>query len=308
MALNKIQGMVDSHIHIIPPGRTASLVRWIKRLFPSHPSREDMTPDDIIADISACGTVKAFNFVFPLREEETWPLNEFSRNVAFEHRMLVPFGSMHLDTPRKDEAVERCIVELGLAGIKLHPYAQGFEAFSPAFEPMYAKLEELRRPFLVHTGFDEFYGATQDLDYLRGVLDRHPGMPVVLVHALCPRFELAYGLLEKYPQLYLDMTNVPGTIRLYEELPEAVRDNAEVFGDMRRELEHFRAILEDFSGRVMFGTDHPAGMGSPEQVYEDFDSLGLGEKIRTDLLRNSALRFLEDHCGPHGARSEERSR
>jgi len=305
--VQQVSGIIDSHIHIIPAGRTASLVRWIRRAFPSHPSREDMTPDDIISDIAACGVVKAFNFVFPLKESETLPLNEFSRDIAAAYPMLVPFGSMHVDTPDKGGVVDRCVSELGLAGIKLHPFAQGFEAFSPAFEPMYRKLAELRRPFVVHTGFDEFYGGTQDLAYLGEILEKYPEMPVILVHSLCPRFELACSLMERHPQLYCDLTNVPGTIGLYKKMPEAVRDNAQVFGDMPRELEAFEAMLDSFSKRIMFGTDHPAGMGSPHQVYSDFDSLNLGDTVRQDLLRDSALRFLREHCGPWGSPSDERS-
>jgi len=161
---------------------------------------------------------------------------------------------------------------------------------------MYSKLAELRAPFFVHTGFDEFYGGSQDLEYLETILERYPDMPVVLVHGLCPRFELAYSLMERYGQLYLDMTNVPGTIGLYGVMPDAVRDNAQVFGDVAHELEQFHAILSDFSGRVMFGTDHPAGMGSPDQVYRDFDSLDLAEGVRLDLLRDTAERFLRDYC------------
>ncbi|HEY5526781.1 MAG TPA: amidohydrolase family protein [Candidatus Anoxymicrobiaceae bacterium] len=294
--MQQVKGIIDSHIHILPAGRTASLVRWIRRSFPSHPSRENMSPEDIIGDIRACGVEKAFNFVFPLEVDETDSLNLFSRDIARKFDMLVPFGSMHAGTPRKDEVTERCIEEYGLAGIKLHPYAQRFEAFSPEFEPMYRTLDELGRPFFVHTGFDAFYGMEQDLDYLRRILDRYPGMPVVLVHSLFPRFALAYSLLAEYPHAYVDMTNVPGTIGLYAQLPEAVRDNMDAFGDEPVELDEFRAILTDFSDRVMFGTDHPAGMGTPEEIYRDLDGLGLDADVRENLLRNSAAAFLADHC------------
>jgi len=261
-----------------------------------------MTPDDIIADIRACGTTRAFNFVFPLKDEETGMLNEFSRELSRSYPMLVPFGSLHVDTPRKDEVAEHCIVKLGLAGIKLHPYAQGFEAFSPDFEPLFRKLSDLRRPLFVHTGFDAFYGCTQDLDYLQGILDRHPDMPVVLVHSLFPRFKLAYELMARYPHLYLDMTNVPGTLAIYSKMPEAERASAGAFDEGPLEVDDFYSILAEFSGRVMFGTDHPAGMGSPEQIYKDLDGLGLDDSTRKDILRDSATRFLERHCGQWGIR------
>lgn len=293
-------GIIDSHIHILPERRTASLVRWVKRAFPSHPSREDMTPEEVMADLRACGVVRAFNFVFPLKPAESDSLNEFSRDIARENPMLVPFGSMHMETPDKGGVVEQCIIDYGLAGIKLHPYVQGFEAFAEDFEPMYRRLATLRRPLFVHTGFDAFYGQRQDLEYLQGILDRYPDMPLVLVHSLFPKFKLARALMRRHEQLYLDMTNVPGTIGLYQETPQAVRDNFAAFGDELCESDDLYAILYEFSDRVMFGTDHPAGMGSVAQVYHDFDSLELSEKVRADLLRQTAATFLERHCGDWG--------
>ena len=294
--------IIDSHIHILPSRRSASLVRWIKRAFPSHPSHEGMTPDDILADITACGAEKAFNFVFPLKAEETESLNEWSRDVAARYEMLVPFGSVHLETARKDEVVERCLGEYSLAGIKLHPYAQRFEAFSPEFEPVFRVLEERGRPFVVHTGFDTFYQQTQDLDYMQRMLDEHPAMPVVLVHALFPRFRLAHELMARHPLLYLDMTNVPGTLRLYLDTPDAAALAPDT-ADVLRELDHFHSLLQDFSPRIMFGTDHPVGMGSVRQIYKDLDSFELDEEVRRDLMGDSARRFLEAHCGNWGSPS-----
>ncbi len=288
--------IVDSHIHILPPNRSRSLVRWIKRVFPGHPSSEEITPEEMLDELRACGVRRFFNLVFPLKEEETEPLNAWSRDVAASSEEITGFGSLHVGTPRKDEVTERCLCEYGLAGMKLHPYVQLFEAFSPEFEPMFAKLEELGRPFVVHTGFDIFYRQTQDLGYLRRILERHEGMPVVLVHSLFPRFGLARELMREYPQLYLDMTNSVSAVRWFTDAPENWVDAVE--GELLAEnLEYFRPLVTEYSGRIMFGTDHPVGMGSPEQIYDDLDSFGFPERVRDDLLGGTALRFLADHCG-----------
>ena len=289
-------GNLDCHIHILPPGRTSGLVRWIKKSFPEHPSREDMTPEDILEDLRECGVGTVFNLVFPLREEETDFLNEFSRELAASHDGIVPFGSLHIETPRKDEVAERCLTELGLAGIKLHPYAQRFEAFSPAFEPMFRKLNELKRPFIVHTGFDVFYGKTQDLEYLGGILEGYPEMPVVLVHSLFPRLELALSLMKRHELLYLDMTNVIACVKYYLDDPGFWASQAG-FEDVPDSFDHFYRILDGFSDRVMFGTDHPAGMGSPRTIYDDFASFNFNEDISSNLLGGTARRFLRLHCG-----------
>lgn len=288
--------MVDSHIHILPPWRTRGLVRWARRIFPDHPYPEEITPDELLDDLRECGVSSFFNLVFPLAEEETGPLNEWSAQVA-SRPDVTGFGSLHVETPRKDEVTERCVAELGLAGMKLHPYVQLFEAFSPEFEPMFRKLDEMGRPFVVHTGFDIFYRRTQDLAFLRKILERYDRMPVVLVHSLFPRFALARRLMEEYPLLYLDATNAVSATRWYEEAPG---NWADALGDepMEENMEHFRPLLLDFSDRIMFGTDHPAGMGCPVgRLFEDLRSLGLPDGAESNLLGGTALRFLADHCG-----------
>jgi len=289
--------MWDSHVHILPPSRTSSLVRWIKRAFPDHPSTEDMNPERILSDLRECGVTTVFNMVFPINENETEELNLFSRDVGRSYDNVVPFGSLHADTPRKDEVAQRCLIEYGLAGIKLHPYVQGFEAFSPDFESLYRKLNELKRPLLVHTGFDLFYGLSQDIEYLRGILNRYPDMPVVLVHSLFPRFELAGELMGEHEQLYLDMTNVVSAIRLYRDAPPGRWSTDTDVGEIARNTDSFLDVLDRYSDRTMFGTDHPAGMGSPRQIYDDFESFGFDPVIRDNLLGETARRFLEKCCG-----------
>jgi len=280
----------DSHAHLLPEGRSRSLVRWIKKSFPGHPVREDITHDEIIADLRACGVEVIFNFVFPLRDDETEPLNSFSAEVGRRYGFVVPFGSLHANTPRKDEVAERCVVEMGLAGMKLHPYVQGFEAFSPGFEPLFRALARLEKPLVVHTGFDFFYSRTQDLDYLQRVLERHPDMPLVLVHSLFPRFGLAHELMGRHERLYLDMTNVLSAVRWYTNAPGGAwpREEAAL---LEENMDRFHAVLKDYSGRVMFGTDHPAGMGSPSQIYADLDSFDFPPEVRGNLLCGAARAF-----------------
>lgn len=294
---------IDSHIHVMPQYRTDGLVRWIKKAFPEHPSFEGITSGEILSQLRDNGMVAGFNFVFPLKEEETDALNRFSREVACEYPFLVPFGSMRLETEDKAGVTERCLGELGLAGIKIHPYAQRFEAFCPDFEPMFEVLERFGRPFVVHSGFDSFYDSTQDLGYLERMLEAHPGMPVVLVHSLFPRFALAYRLMSRFPLLYLDMTNVPGTIALYESFEQAGWHGA-VDELSEADRDHLEGLLEDFAGRIMFGTDHPVGMGSPADIYSDLGAIVRDPHTMSRVTFDTAAGFMERHCGEAAARAK----
>jgi predicted TIM-barrel fold metal-dependent hydrolase len=289
--------IIDAHVHLLPENRSRSLVRWVKKFYPAHPTSEDITIDEVLCDLSGCGVGTFFNLVFPLWEEETEQLNLFSKEIAERYDNVVGFGSLHLETPNKDEVAERCIVEYGLAGIKLHPYAQRFEVFSPEFDPLYRKLDEMGKPFVVHTGFDLFYRRTQDLSYLRDILERCPNMPVVLAHALFPRFKLAYELLSDYPRVYLDMTNSITCMRWYEDAPAFWGDK--LGGEeLEQNAEHFHMLFEQFSSRILFGTDHPVGMGPPVQLYDDLDWFGFDSGVRANLLGRTARAFHDAYCRP----------
>jgi predicted TIM-barrel fold metal-dependent hydrolase len=46
------------------------------------------------------------------------------------------------------------------------------------------------------------------------------------------------------------------------------------------------------SERIMFGTDHPAGSGTLEEIYRTLDGVGLRESVRERLVGGTAERFV----------------
>ena len=52
-------------------------------------------------------------------------------------------------------------------------------------------------------------------------------------------------------------------------------------------------VSETFPDRIMFGSDHPAGMGSLAQIYQDFYNFGLSERAQRALLGETARRLVE---------------
>lgn len=290
--------IIDSHLHILPPARTAGLVRWIKNIFGSHPSREDCTPGQTISELRECGVTTACNFVFPLNKDETESLNQFNRELGDRFEFVIPFGSFHPGNDNLKGIVEDCLVKRELAGIKVHPHVQNFELFSPQFQPVFEILNELGRPLFAHTGFDRFYDRATDINYLKRVLEEFTDMPVVLVHSLIPDFNLAYELIRDYPQIYLDLTNVISAVRWSTDPPEWLDTGHFEIPGLKENLDYFYRMIEEFSKRIMFGTDHPAGMGSPAQIYEDFRSFNFPEKTCRNILCDTARTLIEKHC-PH---------
>lgn len=289
---------IDPHVHILPPRRMRGLVRWVKKFTPGFPVSEEITAEEIVEDLRKSGIRLFFNLIFPLWEEETEELNRFNRDLCAEIPEAVPFGSLHIGTPDKERETRRCIEEYGFLGMKLHPYAQRFPAFGEEMRPMFKVLDQHQRPLLVHTGFDVFYGMYMDLEKMEQVLREYPGMQLVAVHALFPRFRLAYRLLSEYDNFWLDMTNSLSCMRVYEDLKArrnplpSIAESLDVEG-IEDNYPFFRRLFEEFSHRILYGTDFPVGFGYHPALWEDLRYFGFGERIERDLLQGAAVNLLE---------------
>ncbi len=292
---------IDPHVHILPPRRMRGLVRWVRKFTPGFPVREDIGPEEIVAELRRSGVPLFFNLVFPLWEEETEDLNRFNRDLCAKIPEAVPFGSLHIETPDKERETRRCIEEYGFLGMKLHPYAQRFPAFGDEMRPMFRVLNEHRRPLLVHTGFDVFYGMYMDLERMERVIREYPDMQVVAVHSLFPRFRLAYRLLKEYDNFWLDMSNSISCMRMYEELKAksdplpSMAESLEV-EEVDENYPWFRRLFEDFSHRILYGTDFPVGFGYHPALWMDLHHFGFGERVERDLLWGAVVNLLKK-CG-----------
>ena len=127
---------------------------------------------------------------------------------------MVPVGGVHVDDADPERVVRTAIEDHGMRGLKLHPMVQRFSPGHPALEPAIAALAEYGLPLYVHTGFDEWYGWGYDLGELERIAERHPSIPLVLCHCAFPRIEWAAAMARRHPQVWLDTTNVFGSIEL----------------------------------------------------------------------------------------------
>ncbi len=288
---------IDPHVHILPPRRMRGLVRWVKKFTPGYPVSEDITPEEILDGIRSGGVELFFNLVFPLWEEETYDLNRFNYELCSGIPEALAFGSLHIDTPDKESETLRCLDEYGFVGMKLHPFAQRFPAFDPVMDPLFSVLDRRGRPLLVHTGFDLFYGMDLEKDNLIRVLESYPRMPMVLVHSLFPQFALALQLLERYPQVWMDMTNSISVMRLYLEFkrsgqslpPQASSLEVE---EVERNQEHFWALFGEYPRRIIYGTDYPVGFGEYQKLRDDLDFFDFPDETKRMILFSNVMDFL----------------
>jgi uncharacterized protein len=184
---------------------------------------------------------------------------------ASEPSRLIPFCTVHPRYPNAIEELRRCILDLGMKGVKLHPWAQAFSTLDPFMDPLGDELERLGVPVVFHDGTPPNSSPLQIAYFAM----RHPKIPVILGHAgLHDLWKEAIYAAERCPNIYLIPSGMPP------------------FG-----IEH--AIKRLPIERFLFGTD--AGFGEPYwQLFqlEKIRQLNLDSQAEALILGGNAERIL----------------
>lgn len=194
---------------------------------------------------------------------------------------LIAFGSVD---PLQGEAaigeLHRQAQDLGVRGFKFHPTVQGFDPSREEFTPLFAAIEELRLPIVVHTGQTGVgAGSPGGLGLRLGlsnpillddVAARHPGLQIVMAHPSVPWQDEAISIATHKSNVWIDLS---GWSPKYFS-PALVKAS--------------RTFLKM---KVLFGSDFPAI--TPDRWLADFDRLELPEDVRELILKKNAVRLLE---------------
>ena len=274
--------IIDAHAHILPQQRLNGLSIWLGKVFPKHPlAGQRFTEDSIMEDLYRNGVNYVFNYVFSMNENETKGLNLFNKELSEKFENIIPFGCLHVKNKDKKSIVDLCIRDYGFLGFKLHPYVQGFSPDDERLFPAYERMEEYGAMVNIHTGFDEYYPKkikSITLSMIEDIIKRFSSLMFILPHMFYPRLDESLYLLENYKNVTVDTTNVFSAIIIDEK--KGI--------NMDHEREFILEVLNKWSNRMVFGTDHPAGMSSLDVIFKDFYSFNFKKNIISDLLFNTA--------------------
>ena len=284
MGLFQRAGLIlDCHVHLLPPRRLLKLIEWARRFFPGHPVPETIALEELLAEFEAQGIRALLNFAHAIFPDETDVLNRFNHELATRYPQVLPVGTLHPESPEPLLVVSQCLDEYGFLGLKFHAFVQKFLPWEPRMRPVYEAVAARGRLLYFHTGFEAFYGGPLPVAGWAELLAGIPPTPIVLAHACFPHFEAAFELLDRHPHLYLDIVNTLSPLA-------AMWLSGQDLEERRRVL---REGVEAFPDRIMFGSDHPAGLGGLAQIYRDFDDFGLSDRARAALLGGTARRLIE---------------
>ena len=259
--------LIDAHIHIFPPYRLKGAVKWIKRYIPWLEIDETIDQITILSMLKNAGVNHFFNYVYPLRPDESRALNQFNYKLSQVVDWVTCFGSVH-----------------------------GFDVSHPKMDEICRVMSELKRPIVLHTGFDYFYQKKLAAKDIERILKKYPDLSLVIAHLFYPKIADAFDLLKNYENVYLDTTNImsdyqqPAELEnIFEGTPQT-KDGKKIY---RIYLDHDRRELEALSHRIMFGSDFPVGMNDLGKMYECVRGLDISQTAKNNLTYNTALRFVE---------------
>ena len=165
------------------------------------------------------------------------------------------------------EVLEECRTRFDARGVKTHSW---FHEFDPSRDllPVGRRCQELGLPLLIHLGGSPRTGN------IEGLLAACPKLKVILAHVGIPYFQLIWPLLEKYPNLHMDISGPYLNAALVKDAVRAVG-----------------------SRRVLFGTDSPYGLRtgdgySFEPMKRWTEQLPIPDREKEDIFAGNLLRLL----------------
>jgi aminocarboxymuconate-semialdehyde decarboxylase len=322
---------IDIHTHVLPP----SLPRWSEkfgyggfmRLERVDECRANMVRDDgtpfrsveskcwdpevrlrEFPGVQVLSTVPAM-FSYWARGEHAHEvaryLNDHIAGLCRDHpRRFVGLGTLSMQAP--DLAVrelDRCVRELGLAGVQIGSHVNDWNLSDPALFPVFARAAELGAAVFVHPW--DMMGQERMQKYWLPWL---VGMPAEVSLAICSL--IFGGVLERLPRLRIAFAHgggaFPGTLGRIQHGFEARPDLCAVdnpypptkylkriyVDSLVHDARALRLVLDTLGAeRVALGSDYPFALGeSPPGAL--IESMGLPEDVLQRLRSGTALEWL----------------
>jgi uncharacterized protein len=249
--------VIDFHTH--PPAwRSAT---WL--------SGVEFGPDEFVAFMDGAGidtaVVLAHDGLFHATPESN---DELARFVAAYPERMVAFGTADPRHPDAVAEVERMFGELGMRGMKLHPWLQGFSPHEPSLDPICEIVRGAGGVLLSHDGTPPYATPAQ----IAALARRHPDLPVVLGHGgLHDLWREALAVTVETDNVYLCICGTP---------PYAAR----------------RILAEAPAHKVLFGTDaglsDRAGQSYAVARIAEIDGWGITPAQWTAMLEANPARLL----------------
>lgn len=143
---------------------------------------------------------------YPHRQSMAAWLNAWTREFARAHDDVVLTGTFYPEPEAAEYVTEQ--IAAGARVFKAHVQVGGWSPEDPLLEPVWSALAEAGVPTVLHAGSAPLAGEHTGAEPVRRVLQRHPGLPLIIAHMGMPEYHEFADLAEQYEAVHLDTTMV----------------------------------------------------------------------------------------------------
>lgn len=273
-----LPGIIDIHVHLLPPRLQARVWEYFDRAGPllgrPWPIRYRWAVPDLVAHLRRMGVRHFTTMPYPHKPGMAAALCRFSLDLAAEHPDVLATLTFYpeADAPHY---VEQSL-NAGARVAKVHLQVGDFDPREPVLDPVWALLAEAGIPVVIHAGSGPVPGRHTGVDPISEVLTGHPGLVAVIAHLGAPETTAFLDLVERRPSTYLDTT----------------MSFTAFMNQMHTVTEHDLARLSRLGDRVLFGSDFPSIPYDYADAVRAVVDLGMPEDWQRAVLWHNAARLL----------------
>jgi hypothetical protein len=203
-----LPGLVDVHVHFLPERVQAKVWQYFAQAQThygaSWPITYALPEAERLAVLEGLG-VRAFpTLPYPHRPGMAAWLNEWSAGFAAGRPRVLQSATFYPEPEAPAYVAEA--LDRGARVFKVHVQVGGFDPRDPLLEPVWARLEESRTPVVIHCGSGPLKGEHTGPEPMTGLLQRHPGLRLIVAHLGMPEYRDFLDLAERYEGVHLDTT------------------------------------------------------------------------------------------------------
>ena len=273
-----IPGIVDVHTHFMPPGVMRKVWAYFDAAGPltgrPWPITYRGTEEERLATLRSFGVRRFTSLCYPHKAGMAQWLNAWAAGFADAHPDCLRSGTFFPE-PGAGEYVRAAIAD-GVRIFKAHVQVGGYDPADPLLDPVWEALQESGIPLVLHGGDGPAPGRFTGHAHVRRLLDRYPGLTLVVAHMGMPEYEEFLGLTDDFPRVYLDTTMA------FTRFTEGMHPWASAL----------QPALAHRADRILFGSDFP---NIPYPYLEALDAvldLGRGVEWERAVLHDNAARLL----------------
>ncbi|WP_114203775.1 amidohydrolase family protein [Janibacter anophelis] len=271
-------GIIDIHTHFMPQRVLDKVWAYFDSAGPligrAWPITYRTDEGERLATLRGLG-VRAFTSLnYAHRPGMAAWLNDWSTGFAAEHADVLHSATFYPEPGAAEYTA--AALDAGARVLKVHVQVGDYSLADPLLDDVWTLLEQRRTPIVMHAGDGPAPGRFTGPDAVRDLLERHPGLVLVIAHMGMPDYGDFLDIAAAHPDVHLDTTMA------FTDFTEAVTPFP------RERLEDLHAVGD----KVLFGSDFPNIPYPYEHAVDAVRRLGLGEEWERNVLHDNAARLL----------------